>query len=288
MTVQLSSNGLITIGLNTINCDSITYDPARQTSRVDSSGDLSSHSVKLFQANPVFRFTSKDVPLVISLTGTTAASVTSVDVFFQNLDPQGIRSSSHTKMSSSTCFLVIESVSAAQGGFATVTAALYPVATDGLTDPVTKSTDSLPSYSALDSQIRTLGSCTINSTDLTGVTSWNIQFNPTVQPNISDGSIFADQYSLLSQMAMATITSQNPTQANSLKVGTTNDVSVLTSAVLNLRGTSSGITNTEDTTFTLADGLLTNSVQTSNQGTLLSVDYQIEVAGGRDSGITIS
>lgn len=283
----LKTTGMIVYGANTIECTSVTYNPGVQSQSDPMDGFAQSAAVNHFQATPTISFECARVKSALNFLGLLANPITSsqIQVYYQTLADEGVRAglTSHTRLTVAKGILVIDSIRASQGATATLSGTIYPISSNGTTDPVTRIDNaSLPTYTP-GSSVETLGACSINGTSLNGVTEFSLEFGNEVFSEFSNGLHYPIYSCIMSSTPIINVSSYDVQGLNTLLgqkglklSGSTNTNFILTTTV-------NGITNTTTSvTFTARDGMVAPNQVAGSQGQVITVGATLTLASLRE------
>ena len=219
--------------------------------------------VATVESKPMIPLTVSDIKTLLDNVSITAGFAfpqttvyTTVDMWFTKLAQGGVRagSSAHLRVRMNEGMAVINTISASQGAHATADVTIYPTY-DGTNVPFAyTASQSLPHTPSVD-ELFTLGPVKINGTTLTNVTSWRIEFNPSVIVPMSDGDLYPTYVGIMTMRPRITITTTDVAVLNTYTLTGTAQTSSETSVwlrKLNKHGTQVADATEENIQFSLS------------------------------------
>lgn len=198
------------------------HDPGLTIDEIMAGGQPYPSYVTNMQISPVKTLTVSDLSTLLANVSPIAGlglpsstDYTTLDTYYTALQDGGVRkgASSHMKVRANKALIVINSISANQGQHATAEVSVHTTY-DGTNAPLVFTTGvSLPSTPAV-SELFTMGPAVINGTTLSDVTSWKIDFNPTVKTVSSDSGQYPTFAAIFSMSPMITITTNDVAALN--------------------------------------------------------------------------
>jgi hypothetical protein len=212
MAITFNINGLGFAKLNTTTMPvtSIAYTPNLGVEPFRSGGDINASMVRRAGSRPVYRFTAPLASVWGALSSFLPVTLTAFEMHAATFSG-GIRlatGATQWKLNTvtGTAYAVISSIYPTAGPVPVMMAdvLVYICAIDGLADPVTTSTGSLPTLGATP-DLHTLGPVVDNTTAQWGVKSWRIDTGVQMEPIQADGFFYPNAYRVGAVQASATL-----------------------------------------------------------------------------------
>lgn len=283
MTIYRNTIGAVKYGSTVFHVTNLDMNPSQEVTPINVDGVFAPVGYALLQAKPMATFTVVDLATTLSTLSLEINSITSdnMTLYCQNLLNEGIRSagSTHTSYGITAGALVINTISATQGGIASAHCSLYASSSDGITSPwtVTENGVALPAETNLAS-IYSLGTTSLNGTSLEGITSWTINLNNQVQQQLTDGNLYPQWSALMSHAPTITVNSADPGSVRTL-IGNSGLNLASGGLVLTLYETTNGvITTSVGNTLTAALGMATCNTRSNSQGQLSTSGFTVATA----------
>lgn len=202
-TFTVSGLGFAKLNTTTVHVTSISYTPNLGVEPFRSGGDIAPSMIRRTGSRPVFRLTMPLDDAWTALGALGPVKLTAAEMYaatFDTTTPTAYRVGTGANKWSITAVTglawgIISRVYPAGGGLPMMLAdvLVYFATTDGLTDPVTNASASLPTAPAAP-VLHVLSTLTDDGTNRWGLTNWSIDFGCAMEPVQSDGLFYPTTY----------------------------------------------------------------------------------------------
>lgn len=206
----VSGLGFAKMNSTTIPVVDIAHTPNLGTEPFRSGGDINASMIRRAGSRPAFRFSAPLDSVYAELASFLPVTLTAFELHAALFSGTARTASGATqiKLNTSTGAAIaqIMSISPTAGPVPVIMAEvmIYLTSNDGLADPVTSSTGSLPTLSATPN-LHTTGPFVDNATTKWGIKTWRIDLGVTMEPIQADGFFYPTAYRSGAVQASATI-----------------------------------------------------------------------------------
>jgi len=228
-------------------------------------GAVDPNYVSVMDVRPTLTFTTRQLTALASA-GISGATLAAFDAWYQTLLAYGTRHATSKKLSIAQGFLVPRTLTAREGAFAELVMEAIAISTDGIVNPATFGTGSMP---AEPTAVRwTIGPVSLNGSSFIAE-SVTVDFGLSVEVEASDGHAYPTFASIMTRQPTIRISSKEFDAGSTFGVpGTAQSA---TDSVISFRKLAHGGTRVADetaehVTITVDDGLISFETFGASQG----------------------
>lgn len=208
----LDAYTLHAVGVNSTLIDQVTargFEAGRDFQRFLADGGADPEFGFVNSISPSGTITTNGVDKGLTVAGIGGTEITAgLDLWYQKVDPNGVRESgsNHARVTLGTGLIVPRSISADNGGPASMTFEVFGVSSDGTTAPHSIATGAALGETSSINEAFTLGGVTLNGGALDGVQSVEIDFGIRVELQRANGEPYPRLAYIAERQPVITIT----------------------------------------------------------------------------------
>jgi len=242
----------------------------------------------ILEARPVFRFTTLEVDALLTLTGATGLAIgaSPLELYWAAITDEGTVAATGLKVTISKGMILPGVLSADQGGLARITVEVVGGGTGDASPVAYASGQTVPTADEL-TEFFTVGSFTVNSSEVTAVQSAQVDFGISAQQHMGDGKVYPQAMSVDAYNPTMRIVTENAAIAATYGIAGDDRTVSLVFRKLDNCGTLAG---SGDLTITTDKSLVYLAEQSGSQGDKAKTTLVVQAVklDGSTHPITIS